>query len=202
MPQPILNWRGFLTHLCRRCESMELVLLQARLAGTAPQAIETVRNQTDAHTHDWPFVTCTCIDAWGRECDPVFDLCIRHRYQEACETHEDLLIVRQQNDDWLRKIGMVNGRLRMLDPAVATQRHKMERRVARGTPRACRCGMDIDEFQPVGNHVPRVFLCLGCEGVVHNVLRPNVPVFPANARNAWTRSAKFSYYRLRRMLAR
>lgn len=79
------------------------------------------------------------------------------------ERHYELLIVRQQNDKWLREIGRdKTGRLvRRVHP------NRTKGRATKGIFRACRCGAEINFTARRRRTGVQVLMCLGCEGVVH-----------------------------------
>lgn len=93
---------------------------------------------------------------------------MQHRHRQATGKHCKLLITRHQNDQWLRHIGRdrTTGR-----PIRHVGARRMNGRQRSGIFRACRCGADIT-FR--ANKQPQVFLCMGCEGIVHTQVRPFV----------------------------
>lgn len=98
---------------------------------------------------------------------PSADLCLRHRHQLATTRHYENLIIRQQNDQWLRKIRRKDGRV-----IRNVGRRKIRARERSGIFRACRCG-EVVKFR--GNQIADIFLCLGCEGIVHLLQNPLPP---------------------------
>lgn len=89
------------------------------------------------------------------------DYCIRHRYERVMRRHAQSLVLRQQNDQWLREIGTDSSTGRLVRNV---GRRRMRTRERSGIHRACRCGAEI-KFNR--NRNARVFMCLGCEGIVH-----------------------------------
>lgn len=108
----------------------------------------------------------------GRSAAAGTDMCIRHRSRIARREHNKLLITRQQNDKWLRETGRDSaGRLIRVGQA------RINARARRGIHQACRCGEEIRVVP-----VPDVVMCLGCEGIEHQ-LQPNAArAVPANNR--------------------
>lgn len=163
----------FMTRLCGTCETQEILLLKRRhdapLAGALPPnhfpGMHTRTRRGGAAHQEWPYVTCTCLEVWHEHCNAGVNVCVQHRHRLACEKHDELLIMRAQNDNWLRKIERVpGGGIRACSAAVTRQRARL------GTFRACRCGARITRLR--GARVPRVYQCLGCEGVIHVTTRP------------------------------
>ena len=194
--QQLATWARFLTHLCHNCEIMEQRILNDRRNDPAARANPPVEAaKVVGHTDQWPETTCTCL---AMLCLPDGDerLCIRHRHRISTNKHYELLIMRAQNDQWLRGIGRKTtaGLLEF----VSTQ--KKNGRAQRGVYRACRCGVEIT-VNPA--KAPEVFLCLGCEGVVHvgDMARGN-PLPAEYVPSVRTRQSTNQDYRLRRPLRR
>lgn len=160
-------WTTFMTHLCLSCEREEILLLFQRTLGPAPPARTLPTRRPNRRP--WPFTTCTCLEIWHEHVDPAFpgqEVCIRHRYQNACEKHDELLIIRNQNDKWLRETARDRNnpnRIIRLRRNNIGHRNIMNGRANRSSFRACRCGAEPR------TGVPQVWMCLGCEGVIHNV---------------------------------
>lgn len=196
VPQPLTApagapvWKRFLTHLCLSCERQELLLLRDRADGPAvplPDVTRTRRGYTEAD--QWPYVTCICLERWHEHTDQTNgpeEVCIRHRHRRSCERHDEQLIMRNQNDKWLRETKKdVNNpqgiiRLHLNRPGhiriMAARRNK-------GYYRACRCGAEPKTRSPA-----LVWMCLGCEGVVHATPppAPGLPfTLPAVGRHGW-----------------
>lgn len=203
-------YRQFMTLLCRACEVQEIKRLQTNwntmiagggnppfgivvvtargpsLAGLMPFAAGGFVHAAPGGADSWPHVTCKCLEKWHESCGNGSDVCIRHRQREACVKHDELLIVRAQNDKWLRETEAVPhqpGQIRKARPATIRSRAR------RGIFRACRCGRE----PTMGGRPVRVYQCLGCEGVIHwSMARPPgiMPMqLPAGLPNADTRSA-------------
>ncbi|KAK5118841.1 hypothetical protein LTR62_000050 [Meristemomyces frigidus] len=113
----------------------------------------------------WPYSTCICS---GQLAGPHGNqFCVRCCADKACSDHDERLIIRQQNDAWLRSITLVGDEIRRAPPALRA------RRVQHRIFRACRCGREIrfrsiDGNQPDVDKGPKVTQCLGCEGIVHH----------------------------------
>lgn len=179
-PPGFAVWTKFMTHLCESCEREEMLILYQRAANPAApnDAVPTRRGYSACQ--QWPYVTCTCLQIWHEDTDPSFpgngfEVCIRHRHRRACERHDKLLIIRNQNDKWLRE----TAKDRNNPNRIIRLRHNnighlniMNGRANRGSFRACRCGAEPR------TGLPRVWMCLGCEGVIHNVVIPPVPPGP------------------------
>lgn len=209
VPQPLIAppgaagpaWTRFMTRMCPECENFEMKVLQDNwngMPGTMPAGamIMTQRGESQSGPGPWagfaapaylqpggdcwPFVTCTCLQKWHENCTMASDVCIRHRHREACAKHEELLIIRAQNDQWLRELTRQNGQARKATPTATGNRARD------GIYRACRCGRDIKR-----RNRPRVYQCLGCEGVIHldvPVPLPNTAMpLPRGLPNAVTR---------------
>ncbi len=158
--QPINTWRRFLTHMCRACEDMERWVLWHRLHSPGfAHPIVGLRQEMIGRRRPPPYHTCTCLYEAQRDRNTITDMCIRHLFQHAGARHNARLNTRQQNDDWLRKIGKSPG-----NPGRLTfvSHQKTTGRAKRKVYRACRCGEEI-----VADALPRrVAFCMGCEGVV------------------------------------
>lgn len=164
VPQPIqataanpVPWTRFFTYLCRDCEFHEQNLLAERLE-------EDVKERDVPNSHlmrrgldGFPENTCTCLGLL--EGPRSTNLCIRCRYPKATDRHDRLLMIRQQNDQWLRRSGRNNvGKL------VKVHGNRTNARANRGVYRACRCGKELGT---PGRPAPQVLMCMGCEGVAH-----------------------------------
>lgn len=167
-PQPIIGpnaYTLFRTPLCRLCEDHEMTVLQARTLGNAFGMTQAEINRR----HDYLRSTCDCL-YWVMN----VHLCIRDLHDQACKQHDERLMLRQQNDQWLREvIRRPDGTIRKAHPT------QIRARARRGRFRACRCGLDIPRV-----YRPRVLLCMGCEGVFH------IPPFPVPVNQRLTRSHK------------
>lgn len=194
-PQPIEAtpatpaWTCFLTYLCRECEIVEQVLLEYRREQDITDRDVPNGKLMRRPPNGFPENSCTCLGIL--EGKRGMNYCIRCCYARAPPAHDRLLMVRQQNDEWLRRIG------RSATGQFLTSVHGNTRRSReqRGVYRACRCGKEVDS---VKGRVPEVLLCMGCEGVVH--VAPGVqdgaepPIFVANmAPTALTRRMERSY---------
>ncbi|TKA67266.1 hypothetical protein B0A55_09418 [Friedmanniomyces simplex] len=153
-------WRRFLTFLCQSFQFEEQALLQARrtritnlllIPGNLPnwQFFRPPPN-------GFPESTCTCLAWLEGPLNMVY--CIDCRQHRACTRHDSRLMVRQQNDAWLRRIDRGPNGLKF------AHKNKINGRRNRGVFRACRCGAEV-LFN--GHWSPQVFLCMGCEGVFH-----------------------------------
>lgn len=174
-------YSSFLTHLCSICERDELILLRDRLNGFIPWHLSLFINRTEGHPFGpYPYVTCTCLEYWARDTDLNTEVGIQHRQVEACDKHDEMLIMRAQNDKWLRET-----RRHPNNPTVVTRasRQLIRGRGTRGVYRACRCGRELRYH---ANQDFQVYMCLGCEGVVHNVAPVQAMAGP-NQPNATTR---------------
>lgn len=106
--QPINHWRRFLTYLCDECELHEKrVWREAHTTGNLPVNAHLM---TGPQRNNAPLNTCICTWRLTRPTSAVNqglndDLCLRHRHQGATTKHYENLIIRQQNDQWLREIG-------------------------------------------------------------------------------------------------
>lgn len=177
-PPGIAVWKKFMTHLCLSCEREEMLLLASRTVALprAPATVLPTRRGYNVN-EEWPYVTCTCLSAWHDHADfaaPGWEVCIRHRQRMACEQHDERLIIRNQNDKWLRESAKDPNNPRR----IIRLRHNniahwniMNARAASGTYRACRCGAEPRQG------VPQVWMCLGCEGVIHNAPVPAAGIF-------------------------
>ena len=164
VPQPLATWTQFWTYLCHKCELVEVTRLQDRrrnmMIGAArpPNWQEMIR---------WPVMTCLCMFR-------INDLyyCMMHRHASATVAHNINLQRRLDNDHWLRETAIRGGRL--------TQAHHKtkESRRNRGVYRACRCGAEI---KPRPNWQPSVYMCMGCEGIIHTNPPPNPVAGPVPA---------------------
>lgn len=192
-PQNLGVTTQFLTHLCVDCENFEEHILHQRQTGMHFGLSPAERQQR----RNYPYTTCKC----GILVQPNHggNLCIRDRHDTASKQHDDDLIVRQQNDVWLRFITRQLGQ----PPGAVAAAHMtlVNGRAHRGIYRACRCGAEIKFFL---GYVPRVYMCMGCEGVVHH--NQAVRVVPPSGRRRtrqWTKLeqsliAGNFFYRLRR----
>lgn len=111
---------------------------------------------------------------------------------------DERLIMRQQNDLWLRTKS-VNSQGRIVDAS----RRRIAKRQASGAFRMCRCGQEI-ESRGRGARAwtpPEVYMCLGCEGVTHVGPYVNTGANPGGVRESITRTGDpltVTSYRLRR----
>ena len=192
-PQPIATWTQFRTHMCKECELREKKRLRIRLnpppANRLPARIKEMISIDG--TRAYPYNTCIC--AYNLFYLPE-RVCLRHRHQIACQEHERLLVIRQQNDQCLRQTAKnprnPNGVICIDRPRL---RRKITHRATSRAYRACRCGADID----TGN-VPEVLMCLGCEGVIFTnpATAANLPAGRDNERHL--RSHDDEAFKLRR----
>lgn len=161
-------YRDFMTRMCKRCEDEEIRILVGLLNGlptgmtVIPGGAFVTTKRSNLPTDRWPYVTCTCLEKYHENCTVNTDVCIQHRHREACAKHDELLIIRAQNDDWLRNL--MRNRHGQVQQASGPARAG---RIRSGLYRACRCGHD-----PSRTATPRVYQCLGCEGVIHMVVPP------------------------------
>lgn len=160
-------WNGFLTHLCRSCEILELRVLHHHLtnpASTPPGNVAQMIGWPDI----WPHISCTCLEMHADDARPDQDLCVRHRRQIMVPRHRERQVTKQQNDIWLRETARKPNDARAviwLDPNTRRGQSRMDDRAKRGIYRACRCGADIKRK---AGRAAVVFMCLGCEGIVHH----------------------------------
>ena len=203
MAQPQNTYTGFLSYLCRACEVYEIDLAQQNqiLMHQNPPGAAAPNNFMQGNMMGWPENTCECLFKWNEFSDapPVpfavpqsQEMCFQHRHLRACEEHNLRLVYRQQNDIWLRETARHPENPKKLIRLYRSNRsHRaiMDARARRGTFRACRCGNDV-YLNP--NRPPEVFMCLGCEGVVHtaavNAVLPDAEIPNAKIRRARTRN--------------
>ena len=189
----------FLTHLCGKCENDEIFLLRERVRNAPTATPATLQTEGRGIGVVWPFVTCTCLNEWASGTDWNSDLCIRCRQDQACTKHNELLIMRQQNDKWLREIGRrsLTTRVVRFNENIKADRDRMQNRRTRGAYRACRCG---DEVKYQARLHPLVYMCLGCEGVVHVLTSATLDGEDRGTRRYNSRSSANADMRLRRPL--
>ncbi|GAB1731473.1 hypothetical protein NU195Hw_Modified_320t1 [Hortaea werneckii] len=151
----------FLTPLCKRCEVFEKQVYWERMVGDVrPGMVPGVDEpMLRRDPEGWPHNTCTC---WGGLEGPSgLWACMECRHLRAMELHDERLIMRQQNDYWLREKRVTrDGRIQQAPPQQRTKRERV------GAFRICRCGKEIIRKNR-GYTPPDVYMCLGCEGVRH-----------------------------------
>jgi hypothetical protein len=137
------------TRLCTDCETDEQLVLDYRFErGITPAELE-LPNWRLMREHrvfagppqsvqvGWPYTTCICHSKLdGGPAGRMY--CMRCTHDRACDDHDDRLVIRAQNDQWLRRIvRRRDGRI------VAASAAQQQRRVDRGAIRACRCGKEV-----------------------------------------------------------
>lgn len=104
--------------------------------------------------------------------------------------------MRQQNDLWLR-----NKKVNPQGRIVNADQRRVSKRERCGAFRMCRCGLEIENRGTGAWTPPEVYMCLGCEGVVHVGPYVNTGANPGGVRNSRTRNVDpltVTSYRLRR----
>lgn len=166
--QNLLTYRTFKTYLCTDCEDFEQYILHQRQLGNHYGMPVATRQMC----RNYPLNNCICTAILRST-----SLCIRDRHDHACLIHDYSLMRRQQNDFWLRTVRRrPDGSLEPAPWSLITDRDQ------RGVFRGCRCGAEIKPrtVRPRRRTTPRtyvppsVYLCMGCEGVVH-VAQPAGP---------------------------
>ena len=161
-PNPLPNWNGFRTRLCRTCEEVEQAKCHYYITNPADPNTTVAHPPNMAEMVQWPIDRCTCLYYLNGVQGPP-DHPIRYCRLDHADVWTDLEQTRNHNAEWLLNTSIdKKGQLCM-----ASDRTKRTRRSVRNSSyRACRCGRTVD----LNGRNPEVLLCMACQGLVHVVL--------------------------------